>query len=156
VFGNSPEDKPSSNCARINPSRPASEGSTRSNRTSSSCAYEHDNITVIVAVFDGDGLKEATAEDVESLHYQKYTLPTWVDDRAGSTRRLASQGGGYDDTPLIEITGEFEVDPNTDWSDLFEDRPSIPRQAGPAVSNVVIWVAVAVLVFALYYLLAQR
>jgi protein phosphatase len=117
----------------------------------------HDNITVIVARFEGEGLKEPTAEDIESLRYQKYTLPTWVDDRAGSTRRLASQGDtAYDDTPLIEITGEFEVDADTDWSDLFDERPVIPRQAGPAVSNVVIWVAVAVLVFALYYLLAKQ
>jgi protein phosphatase len=35
----------------------------------------HDNITVVVAKFDGTGLKEPTAEDIETLRYQKYQLP---------------------------------------------------------------------------------
>ena len=35
----------------------------------------HDNITVVVAKFEGDGLVEPTTEHVESLRYQKYQLP---------------------------------------------------------------------------------
>ncbi|WP_437512270.1 Stp1/IreP family PP2C-type Ser/Thr phosphatase [Sorangium sp. So ce1099] len=35
----------------------------------------HDNITVVVAKFDGDGLAAAELEDIEELRYQKYQLP---------------------------------------------------------------------------------
>ncbi|WP_438019266.1 Stp1/IreP family PP2C-type Ser/Thr phosphatase [Sorangium sp. So ce315] len=35
----------------------------------------HDNITVVVAKFDGDGLAAPEIEDIEELRYQKYTLP---------------------------------------------------------------------------------
>ncbi|WP_437726862.1 Stp1/IreP family PP2C-type Ser/Thr phosphatase [Sorangium sp. So ce861] len=35
----------------------------------------HDNITVVVAKFDGDGLAEADLADIEELRYQKYSLP---------------------------------------------------------------------------------
>jgi serine/threonine protein phosphatase PrpC len=35
----------------------------------------HDNITVVVAKFDGAGLKEPTQEDIDGLRYQKYQLP---------------------------------------------------------------------------------
>jgi PPM family protein phosphatase len=35
----------------------------------------HDNITVVVAKFDGEGLTHATREDIEGLRYQKYQLP---------------------------------------------------------------------------------
>ncbi|HHH31512.1 MAG TPA: Stp1/IreP family PP2C-type Ser/Thr phosphatase [Polyangiaceae bacterium] len=115
----------------------------------------HDNITVIVAVFDGDGLEPPSEEDVASLKYDKYALPAWIDDQADATRRVGALSGDYDDTPLIEITGEFEIDPETSWDDLLDDRPHIPKEQGPGMSNMVILVAVAVLVFALYYLIAR-
>ncbi len=35
----------------------------------------HDNITVVIAKFDGEGLQAATPEDVEGLKYRKYQLP---------------------------------------------------------------------------------
>jgi PPM family protein phosphatase len=35
----------------------------------------HDNVTVVVAKFDGDGLRAASPEDVEGLTYRKYELP---------------------------------------------------------------------------------
>ncbi|XXX80022.1 Stp1/IreP family PP2C-type Ser/Thr phosphatase [Sorangium sp. So ce134] len=35
----------------------------------------HDNITVVVAKFDGDGLPEPDLADIEELRYQKYSLP---------------------------------------------------------------------------------
>ncbi|MGK3991521.1 Stp1/IreP family PP2C-type Ser/Thr phosphatase [Sorangium sp. So ce136] len=35
----------------------------------------HDNITVVVAKFDGDALAAAELEDIEELRYQKYQLP---------------------------------------------------------------------------------
>jgi protein phosphatase len=35
----------------------------------------HDNITVVVAKFEGEGLLEQRVEDVDNLRYQKYQLP---------------------------------------------------------------------------------
>jgi protein phosphatase len=35
----------------------------------------HDNITVVVATFDGPGLRAPTRDDVDSLKYLKYQLP---------------------------------------------------------------------------------
>lgn len=35
----------------------------------------HDNITVVVSKFDGEGLAAATRDDIEGLRYQKYHLP---------------------------------------------------------------------------------
>jgi len=115
----------------------------------------HDNITVIVALFEGEGLEPPTEEDVAGLKYDKYALPAWIDDQADATRRVGALSADYDDTPLIEITGEFEIDPETNWDDLLDDRPNIPKDQGPGVSNFFILVAVAVLVFALYYLIAR-
>ncbi|MEM9876746.1 MAG: hypothetical protein AAF928_17750, partial [Myxococcota bacterium] len=73
---------------------------------------------------------------------------------AGSTLRTGAlfDEDTYDDTPSIEITGEFEIDPETNWEDLL-DPPVIPRDPGP-VPNAVIWVAVFVLAFAVYYFFA--
>jgi protein phosphatase len=114
----------------------------------------HDNITVISAVFDGEGLKDAAAEDVTALGYRKYKLPAWVDERTGKTQKIRGTGD-YDSTPSIEITGEFEVDANTDWADMIDDRPQIPKEDGPNVSTVMIWIAVAAICFALYYFMAR-
>jgi PPM family protein phosphatase len=116
----------------------------------------HDNITVIVAVFDGDSLHEPKEDEIASLKYAKYTVPSWSDDSENQTQPVRGMRAGYDDTPTIEIIGEFEVDLSTNWEDqLFEDRPKAPAAEDSGVTNIVIWVAVAVLVFALYYLIAR-
>ena len=116
----------------------------------------HDNITVVAAVFDGEGLSSLDDGETEPLRYAKYTLPSWVDDRAGATQRVGAidDGDSYDSTPSIEITGEFEIDADTNWDDLL-DAPQIPKDEG-SVPNLVIYVAVAVLVFALYNFFIAR
>lgn len=113
----------------------------------------HDNITIICAQFDGEGLRPPydPEEDDPELRYAKYKLPPGMD--SGATLRTGAlfDEDTYDDTPSIEITGEFEIDPETNWEDLL-DPPLIPKDPGP-IPNVVIWVAVFVLAFALYYFL---
>jgi protein phosphatase len=49
----------------------------------------HDNITVIVVQFDGEGLK-ASAPDLEPMRYRKYALPEEPVDETEPNRRLAS------------------------------------------------------------------
>jgi len=115
----------------------------------------HDNITVIVAVFDGEGLKEATLDDVESLKYQKYAVPAWAGTNGELTRPLTryDDSDEYDSTPSIEITGEFEIDENVDWDDVLDDRPDIPKEAGLNASSVIFWIALVGVVIVLYFLL---
>ncbi|HZO17249.1 MAG TPA: Stp1/IreP family PP2C-type Ser/Thr phosphatase [Polyangiaceae bacterium] len=118
----------------------------------------HDNITVIVAVFDGEGLKEAEIDDVEALKYQKYALPAWAMERAAKAMRSISfdDEDTYDSTPSIEITGEFEVDADTDWKDVLDERSRIPKDTGPNLSSVFMWIALIGLVIALYFLIFAR
>ncbi|MBK8258551.1 MAG: Stp1/IreP family PP2C-type Ser/Thr phosphatase [Polyangiaceae bacterium] len=42
----------------------------------------HDNITVVVAKFEGEGLDGPTQDDIDRLRYEKYQLPTRSQDRA--------------------------------------------------------------------------
>jgi protein phosphatase len=116
----------------------------------------HDNVTVIVALFDGPGLAEPTLEDVEQLHYSKYALPPGASERA--QRRIAhyDDEDTYDDTPSIEITGEFEIDADTSWDRVLEERANIPKQTGPALSSVVLWVALVGVIVVLYLLLFSQ
>ncbi len=65
----------------------------------------HDNVTVVVAEFGGDGLPEPTAEDIESLKYRKFELS----EPAPQSRAPASRAAPVSGAPDIEI-GEAEVD----------------------------------------------
>ncbi len=118
----------------------------------------HDNITVIVAVFDGEGLREATLDDVESLKYQKYAVPAWAGSPDDITRPISrfDDSQDYDSTPSIEITGEFEIDENVDWDNVLDDRPDIPKEAGLSASSVLFWLALVGVVLVLYFLLFAR
>jgi serine/threonine protein phosphatase PrpC len=113
----------------------------------------HDNITAIVAVFDGDALRVASEEDVLALRYRKYPLPPWMDHRnvdTGGLVRFGSLDAPYDDTPYIEVHGEIELGPEADWDDLLEDSPQIPTASGPSWSTVAIVAVVVGVLLALY------
>ena len=115
----------------------------------------HDNISVIVAMFDGAGLEPPDDEDVASLKYDKYTLPTSLvrSSRLGSSS--VDDVDTYDDTPSIEILGEFQMHPDMDWDDVLGDRVSIPTEPGPSVSNVVIWLALLAILIVCYLLVTR-
>ncbi|WP_394820832.1 Stp1/IreP family PP2C-type Ser/Thr phosphatase [Pendulispora albinea] len=51
----------------------------------------HDNITVIIAHFDGEGLKPASAEG-DSLRYRKYNVPEDPNDATSAARRSTDPG----------------------------------------------------------------
>jgi len=60
----------------------------------------HDNITVIIAVFDGDGLPAiATGALGEPLKYRKYALPEEDTDGSGRLRRAQLDGASEDAQP---------------------------------------------------------
>ena len=116
----------------------------------------HDNITAIVAVFEGSSLKVASAEDIANLRYRKYPLPPWMDHRNVDTGGLMRLAGGspYDDTPYIEVHGEIELGPEANWDDLLEDTPRIPTSGGPSWSTVAI-VAILIGIAIVGYLLLR-
>ena len=68
--------------------------------------------SVIAMRFDGEGLAEPDAESTAALKYLKYPFANSSEDGAGSTGRYSALG--IDDTPSIEVHGEFEVDGDID------------------------------------------
>lgn len=115
----------------------------------------HDNVTAIIAVFDGDDLQPVTAEDALALRYSKYALPAWMNHGTMDGGAGAGYGMGasaYDDTPYIEIHGEIELGPDDDWEDLFDDSPHIPTEAGPSWSTLAIVAAVIGVLVLVYFL----
>lgn len=52
----------------------------------------HDNITVVIATFEGPGLLEPTSEDIDQLHYQKYQLPEPMMSGAQTVPDLSRRG----------------------------------------------------------------
>jgi serine/threonine protein phosphatase PrpC len=94
----------------------------------------HDNITVIVVQFDGEGLKDPAA-DIEPLKYRKYALPEAPDATDLHRRTLPEMHAQSTPAPLGSGSGApqglgstfvFSVPPNADLPSL------APRGAGPS------------------------
>jgi protein phosphatase len=81
----------------------------------------HDNITVVVARFEGPGLKEPTQADIEGLKYTKYELPEFepsesiaapnrrvkdLDQAKVSVRSFTPMPADVDGAPDIEVSRE--------------------------------------------------
>ncbi len=116
----------------------------------------HDNVTVIVAQFEGKGLSETTPEDTEQLQYAKYELPGSIHERDSLTSSGQLEGledSTFDDTPSIEIHGEIELGPDGKWDELLSDRPQIPKDPGPDWRKFGMFVAVLIAVVVLLYFL---
>ncbi len=138
----------------------------------------HDNITVVVAKFEGPGLEEPTKEDVDSLRYQKYQLP---EPPASSTQTIPEPSRRVKDLnqskvssrpparprgPEIEVRDEgagADGDPYGEGEDTVDDGPAhgvpedpihIPTEGAPQwLVIMMIASAVASVAIAGYYLL---
>jgi protein phosphatase len=76
----------------------------------------HDNITVIVVQFDGDGLKTASSE-TEPLKYRKYILPEEMLEQTESHRRQSIRDlavAGPSGTPVPGPPGHLYAAPLSD------------------------------------------
>lgn len=141
----------------------------------------HDNITVVVAKFEGEGLVEPSREDIEGLRYQKYQLPEQllasptvpeptrrsrdVEDRKISQRPPAPRNWspGVDDDADPDEDGDERYDGDDDPGeddDHFAGRPHageepihIPTEGAPQwLVVMMIASAVACVLIAGYYL----
>ncbi len=80
----------------------------------------HDNITVVVAKFEGDGLDDATQDDVDRLRYEKYQLPARASER---TETLPEPRRVKDlDTQKISVRPPRGADNDASDEDLDEPR----------------------------------
>ena len=102
----------------------------------------HDNITVVVAKFEGEGVDDLTQDDVDRLRYEKYQLATRAPDRAETLpepRRVKDL-----DTAKISIRpprgpdvdhDEGDVGPNgslPDYDRFHNDEPvQLPVEGAP-------------------------
>jgi serine/threonine protein phosphatase PrpC len=120
----------------------------------------HDNITVVVAKFEGEGIAPPTPEEVEGLRYRKYELPESAiaslrpadaPRRGGDPGRITSR---VSRNPDIEVGEEEEFD-----DEAFDDSPltdpvDLPREQAPSwVVTMMIVSAVTCVLVAGYYLL---
>ena len=129
----------------------------------------HDNITVVVAKFDGPSLAEPTRDDIDGLKYQKYQLPE--PPPSGSTipepsRRVKDLGkdkvssrppphGGPDiEISHISDDGSYGEDDDGDAYRGPDDPIHIPTDGAPQwLVIMMIASAVACVTIAGYYLL---
>jgi protein phosphatase len=131
----------------------------------------HDNITVVVAKFDGGSLVDASKDDVEGLRYQKYQLP---EPPASSqpipepSRRVKDlnqpkmssrppRGGAGPELEIHEGSEDYEGDEGDESDPLYrssEDPIQIPTEGAPQwLVIMMIASAVASVTIAGYYLL---
>jgi protein phosphatase len=108
----------------------------------------HDNITVIIAKFDGAALAEPTVEDINTLKYRKYNLPE-PQHHADATQRAVSLRPNRSADPDISVDEEFIDDELGDDGEgpsprVSSDEPyEIPTDGAPS------WVITTMIVGAL-------
>ena len=120
----------------------------------------HDNVTVVVAKFDGEGLQAVTDQDIADLKYRKYELP----EHGGRTTDAPSHSSGRTSTrparaahhaPDIEVGYDvYDADHPDSESYRGDDPIELPREQAPSwIVTMMIVSAVTCVVVAGYYLL---
>jgi serine/threonine protein phosphatase PrpC len=113
----------------------------------------HDNITVIVAQFDGEGLK-ALAPDEEPLKYRKYALPEEPTDPA--RKAVPMPAALQPDGASAPAAADAAVAaPSAAWSSLEEERIEIPGTHVPAGVVVALILGVIALLAGTAFLLLR-
>jgi protein phosphatase len=130
----------------------------------------HDNITVVVAKFDGAGLAEPTREDIDGLKYQKYQLPeppaqgaTTIPEPSRRVKdlgkdKVSSRPPPGPDIEVGDASGDGDFGDEDGGEDLAyrgpDDPIQIPTEGAPQwLVIMMIASAVACVTIAGYYLL---
>ena len=116
----------------------------------------HDNVTVVVARFEGEGLSTPSAADIAELKYRKYELPDVAPSRPSDAIssggvRASVRPGRASAGPSIEVGyDDYESEfPSGGVQDPIE----LPTQAPSWIVTMMIVSAVTCVVVAGYYLL---
>ena len=115
----------------------------------------HDNITVIVAQFDGEGLQAARRRTSEPLKYRKYTLPEEPTDPARKAIPTPTNASAPVDGATAPATPAATPTPAASWSSLEEERIEIPGTHVPAGVVVALILGVIALLAGTAFLLLR-
>jgi len=114
----------------------------------------HDNITVIVAQFDGEGLKPLAPEG-EPLKYRKYALPEEPTDPARKAVPAVVGSAPADGASAPAAAAIATPTPASSWSSLEEERIEIPGTHVPAGVVVALILGVIALLAGTAFLLLR-
>lgn len=111
----------------------------------------HDNISVIVGKFGGSGLPEPDEASVASLKYSKYGFGSGL---ASAISPFDSfRGYDVDDSPSIEVHGEFEVEGEVDWDQVLAEERLVAGDASDGGVQIWMWALGLGLLLLLYLML---
>lgn len=114
----------------------------------------HDNVTVVVAKFEGDGLVDPTPADVEDLKYRKCELVE-SGHEVSSHRTTSLRPGRPSLTPNIEVAYD---DHDSDYPELrqlrHDDPVELPRESAPSwiVTMLIVSAVTSIVVLGYYFL----
>jgi PPM family protein phosphatase len=115
----------------------------------------HDNVTVVVARFEGEGLAEPTPADVEDLKYRKSEAVDSTKPTDSSGHRTSSlRPGRLSLTPNIE-TSEEDLEDYPELRQLRHDDPvELPHDGAPSwiVTMLIVSAVTCIVVLGYYFL----
>lgn len=117
----------------------------------------HDNVTVVVAKFEGDGLRAPSTDEIADLKYRKYELAelTGRTTEVPSARSSLRPAKNHSMSPDIEVGYDYDSEyPEVDGYRGGDDPVELPREQAPSwIVTMMIVSAVTCVVVAGYYLL---
>ena len=114
----------------------------------------HDNVTVVVAKFEGDGLAEPTPADVEDLKYRKCEVVESARE-VSSLRASSIRPGRASLTPNIEVAYDENDADYPELRQLRHDDPvELPRESAPSwiVTMLIVSAVTSIVVLGYYFL----
>ncbi len=114
----------------------------------------HDNVTVVVAKFEGDGLTAMTPADVDDLKYRKCEVVESASE-VSSMRASSLRPGRPSLAPNIEVGYD---DADTDYPELrqlrHDDPVELPRESAPSwiVTMLIVSAVTSIVVLGYYFL----
>jgi serine/threonine protein phosphatase PrpC len=117
----------------------------------------HDNVTVVIARFEGEGLSDPTADDIASLKYRKYELPEGAASTSDGSGALSPRAMTLKSIRPPSRRGDDEDEDDVEGGSparLRDEPVDLPRHAPPSwLATMLIVSAVTCVVVLGYYFL---